>query len=101
MAQCVNRVIDQGAAVIEWHYPHTLRQAGLHLGQLLFDRLDDFERIGAVTNHNDATDSLFATIVEYASAKLRTELHRRDVTNVDRRAIGSGEDDVLDVVHSA
>src|SRR5271166_359802 len=101
MAQGVNRVIDQRAAVIEWHYPHTLRQAGLHVGEFLLDRLDDFERISTVADDDDATDGLLATVVQHPPTELRTELYGCNIAHVDGRSVRSGQDDVLDVIHSA
>ena len=60
MAQSVDGVIDQDAAIIEGDDSDARGKAGLNLGDLLLDRVDDLASVGAVANDNDAADGFFS-----------------------------------------
>ena len=98
--QRIHRMVDQSAAVVERNDVHALGQARLHRCDLRFDGVDDFARIGAVANDDDAADGFLAALVEHAAAEFRPQLHVRHIADVDRRAVVAVEDDVFDVLPS-
>ena len=100
-AQRVDGVMDQFAAVVGRHDSHALGQRRLDFLQLLFDAVDDGERIFAVAHDDDAADD-FALAVQLrdAAPDVRAEMHGADVLDVNWRAVLDLEHDVLDVSRS-
>ena len=66
----VDSVIDESAAVVERDDLYALRKAGPDLLHLLFDGVNDIERVGPVAGYNDSADRLFAVFIEYAAPEL-------------------------------
>ena len=66
-AKRADRAFDQVAAVVSRYDPHAFGQRRLDLLDLLFDSVDDVERVLAVTHNDDAADR-FAVSVELSHA---------------------------------
>ena len=69
------------AAVVGRDDAHAFGQRRLDFLQLLFDAIDDGERVLAVAHHDDAADD-FAFAVQFGDAApdVRAEMHRADVS---------------------
>src|SRR5207249_4963813 len=66
----------------------------------LFNVVDDVERVLAVAHHDDATDSLTASVqLGHAAPDIPAEMHRADVLHINRRSVLNLEDNVLDVLY--
>src|SRR5207248_2029024 len=93
-----DRILDQLAAVIGWHDVHARRQRRFDFFDLLFDAVDNRERVFAVTHHNNAADGLaFAVHLRHAAPKISPEMNCADVFDIDRYAFVDFQGDVLDI----
>ena len=99
-AQCVYRVIDENAAVIERNDPYAGWQAWLNLADLLLDGLDDIARIGAVANDNHPAHSFFSIFVENTAAELGTKLHAAHIAHGYGYAVESAKRYILNVLQA-
>src|SRR5262245_50179938 len=82
--QCTDGVIDQFASVVKRYDLDSFGQAALERCDLRLDVADDFAGIRAVADNYDAADGIDAALVEDSPAKLRPQLHRRNILNCDR-----------------
>ena len=93
-----DRALDQLRAVVDGHDLRTLRQRGRDLGELRFHAVDDGERVGPETLHDDAADGL-ALAVELgdAAALVGCKLDAGDVAQEHRCPAFRLKHDLLDV----
>src|SRR5260370_22921554 len=94
-------MIDQDAAIVERHDLHVGWKPGLDLVDLLFDRVDDLARIGAIANHHYAAHRFLAAFIENAAPELGTQLHIANIAQSYGRAVVSAERNVFDVLEAA
>ena len=64
-----------------------LGKPGFQGCQLRFDRADDLLGIRPIANDYDAAHDFLAVLVENAAAELRTQVHVRDIADVDGCAV--------------
>src|ERR1039458_5785133 len=101
MAERVDSVVNEDAAIVEGDDVHARGEASSDLFDFVFDGGDDFARVCAVADDDDSADGFLAVLVEDAAAELRTELDAGDVADRDRRAVVGAERDIFDVLEAA
>ena len=93
----VNRAVNQLAAVVERLDAHARRKARRKLRDALLDALDDGLRVLAVPHDDCAADDFMPVHVERAAPEVAADLHRRDVLEVNRRALARLHGDEFEV----
>ena len=91
VAQCIDRMIDENAAVIEGNNLHTRGKPRLNLVDFFLDGLDHLARIGAIANDDDSAHGFLAVLVENAAAKLGAKLDATHIGDSDGRAVVDAE----------
>jgi hypothetical protein len=72
---------------------------GFSSAELGLDPADDVERVLALAHHDDAADHVaLAVEIGDTAPHLRPERHLGDVLDLDRRATGGGQHELLDVL---
>src|SRR3546814_5544644 len=76
LPEILDRPLDQGGPVVGGDYLDARRQSVLDLGELLLDRFDDRQRVGALPDDDDPADHLsFAVELGDAAPEVRDDLH--------------------------
>src|SRR5437762_9169670 len=78
------RAINQLRAIVERNDAYAFWQPTLNRRDLLFDRVDYFQRIHSVTRNDYATDCFFAVLIQPTYTKSIAEFHVGDVLHVNR-----------------
>ena len=97
-SQGLDGMADERAAVIERNNANAFRQAGLHRLNLCFDGVDDIQRVGAVTDDDDAADGIRARPCPVRPGGIPDPTGRCNIFDVDRSAVDARQDDVFDVL---
>src|SRR5581483_3316919 len=91
-------IADELAPVVGGNDFHAGGQGRGDLLQLFLHAVDDGERILAVAHDDDAADHLALAIqLGHAAAQVRTEVHRADIFDVNRRAVHRAERNIFNV----
>src|SRR5258708_5716814 len=90
-------MMNQSATVVERRDPSSLGQAGLQVCDLLLYGVDDFESIGAGTNHDHSADRFFPIPIKHAAPEIWAEVYVGDIAQVDGSAITCGEHNIVDI----
>src|SRR5260370_27099238 len=93
----MRRPLNQLSAIVERHDANTRRQARLQSRDLLFDGIDNFERVHTVARDYHTADRFLAVLVQGARAKGVAELHIRYVLDVNPNAVRGSQYNVFDI----
>src|SRR5258708_2451863 len=89
--------LNQLRAIVKGHNLYTFGQSGLQRLELLFDRIDHFERVDAIAGDYDPAHRFLAVLIQRAGAKRVAEFYLGDFTDINRSALRRAQDDVLDI----
>jgi len=88
--QCTDGLLYQSRPVVERdnsHFRHRpvsqcfLRHSGIHLMYLFFHIINYFQRIGAITGNHHAPHSLYSFLVQAATSRPRSDIHKGNIGN--------------------
>ena len=101
VAERINGMIDENAAVIERNNLHARWKTWLNLIDLFLHRVNHFAGVRCVADDHHSAHCLFAVLIESAAPELRSNLHAGDVAHRNRRAVVSAQRNIFNVLQSA